>query len=620
MVIADVAAGTGFMTLQLARHVGQKGIVFASELQPRMLNAVLNGPDLPPNVVPVHPAIVSISAHQNDQFVCPGSGSSYLPVTLPASWINGSANCLDQDAQQPDLDIFPMNNDTYILRENKCINYEAPFIYLLFGNNIALLIDSGATVSLVSLPIQQRVEQIILNWCIIHKKQRQDIKLVVAHTHNHLDHVAGDTQFQNQPYTTVVGTSVNEVSQFFQLDNWPNNIGTYTLDDQRHLAIIPIPGHENSSIAIYDCATGILITGDTLLPGRLYIQDFSDNVESISRLVNFIESSRLNVTSILGAHIEMTQENKVDYPLGSTYQPNERQLNMSLEQLYQLNNELQQQWKDGFNQRHKAYYDTFIVDPNSSQLPPLPFDGRMSVHGFVLLPLDTPNSVWISHKPMFTTPHDFQLSFHAIITNSTVDPVPLPTNITRLNSQWTIQPDKWSLNNLINGNLTSFRTKLYKGNFEQGGTYLCDVTINIIRPLLTVVQLNASEIQPYQPLRYSSYFLSNLIVDKRTQIHLYLLHQIRVQPDFDAITHVTIDPANCTTDISSSQLNNLLEQNGNEWAFPGIDNDIGDRLTRASGLVSAQLLGDIYSTICEMKVVEEIQCTIGPDFYEDCSV
>ncbi|CAF5178748.1 unnamed protein product, partial [Rotaria magnacalcarata] len=155
-------------------------------------------------------AIVSISAHQNDQFVCPGSGSSYLPVTLPASWINGSANCLDQDAQQPDLDIFPMNNDTYILRENKCINYEAPFIYLLFGNNIALLIDSGATVSLVSLPIQQRVEQIILNWCIIHKKQRQDIKLVVAHTHNHLDHVAGDTQFQNQPYTTVVGTSVNE--------------------------------------------------------------------------------------------------------------------------------------------------------------------------------------------------------------------------------------------------------------------------------------------------------------------------------------------------------------------------------------------------------------------------
>jgi len=63
-----------------------------------------------------------------------------------------------------------------------------------------------------------------------------------------------------------------------------------------------------------------------------------------------------------------------------------------------------------------------------------------------------------------------------------------------------------------------------------------------------------------------------------------------------------------------------LEQNGNEWAFHGIDNVIGYRLTGASGLVRAQLLGDIYSTTCKMQVIEEIQCTIGPDFYDDCNV
>ena len=273
------------------------------------------------------------------------------------------------------------------LRENKCINYEAPFMYLLFGNNTVLLIDSGATVSFVSLPIQQHVETIILHWCINNKKEREDVELVVAHTHNHDDHTAGDAQFQYKLFTTVVGTSVDEVSRFFRIDNWPNSIGTYALDNQRHLAIIPIPGHEKSSIAFYDCATGLLITGDSLLPGRLYISNFSANVESISRLVNFIESNHLNITSILGAHIEMTQENKIDYPIGATYQPKERQLNMSLEQLDQLNNELQQQWKDGFNQRHKAYYDTFIVDPNPSQLPLLPPNERVSNHGFILLPL-----------------------------------------------------------------------------------------------------------------------------------------------------------------------------------------------------------------------------------------
>jgi hypothetical protein len=222
---------------------------------------------------------------------------------------------------------------------------------------------------------------------------------------------------------------------------------------------------------------------------------------------------------------------------------------------------------------------------------------------------------------MFRSPHDFQLVFHATITNSTVDPIPLPINITQLNNEWTLQPEQdWSLNNLINGNLTSFRSKLYIGDFEQSGKYLCDVTINIIRPLLTIVQLNISEVEPYQPLRYTSYLLSNVTTSGKAFIHLYLLHQIRVQPDFDAIAHVVIDPANCTTDIDRSKLNSLLEQTGNEWAFHGIVNDIGDRLTGGSGVVHGQLLGDIYSTSCKMEVVEEIQCTIGPEFYDDCNV
>ncbi|CAF0912574.1 unnamed protein product [Adineta steineri] len=561
-----------------------------------------------------------VSSHLNDPFVCPSGYSTYLPVKLPTSLINGSINCFDKGATRPDLDIFPINNDTYILRENKCINYEAPFMYLLFSNDTVLLIDSGATVSFISLPIQQHVETLITHWCINNKKERADLELVVAHTHNHDDHTAGDIQFKYKLFTTIVNTSIEEVSRYFHLDNWPNTIGTYDLNNQRRLAIIPIPGHEDSSIAFYDCATGLLITGDSLLPGRLYIANFSANVESISRLVNFIESNRLNVTSILGAHIEMTQENTIDYPIGATYQPKERLLNMSLDQLHQLNNELQQQWKDGFSHRHKTYYDTFIFDPKPSELPPLPPNERISVHGFILLPLDKLGYVWISHKPMFRAPHDFQLTFLALITNSTVNPLPLPTNITQINSQWTIQPEQWSLNNLINGNITEFRTKLYTGNFEQSGRYLCDVTVNIIRPLLTVVQLNESEVEPYQPLRYSSYLLSNSTAITDKQIHFYLLHQIRAQPDFDSIVHVVINPANCTSDINRSELNNLLQQNGNEWAFHGIDNEIGTRLTRASGFVRAQLLGDIYSTVCTMYVIAEIQCTMGPDFYDTCDV
>ena len=74
--------------------------------------------------------IIGISA----RFDCPNNNSLYLPIRLPTNWINGSLNCFSKDAQKPDLDIFSVNNNTFILRENKCINYEAPFMYLLFSN------------------------------------------------------------------------------------------------------------------------------------------------------------------------------------------------------------------------------------------------------------------------------------------------------------------------------------------------------------------------------------------------------------------------------------------------------------------------------------------------------
>ena len=40
MVVADVGAGTGYMTIRLARRVGPTGRVYANDLQPRMLQIV----------------------------------------------------------------------------------------------------------------------------------------------------------------------------------------------------------------------------------------------------------------------------------------------------------------------------------------------------------------------------------------------------------------------------------------------------------------------------------------------------------------------------------------------------------------------------------------------------
>jgi hypothetical protein len=46
-------------------------------------------------------------------------------------------------ARSPAMQIQQYDNSTFIIRQNKCINYEAAFLYLLFGSNRALLVDTG---------------------------------------------------------------------------------------------------------------------------------------------------------------------------------------------------------------------------------------------------------------------------------------------------------------------------------------------------------------------------------------------------------------------------------------------------------------------------------------------
>ena len=62
---------------------------------------------------------------------------------LPASWITGGPNCLEV----PDWQIHEYNPNLYILRESGCTNYEKPFLYLFFGSERALLVDTGAGAS-----------------------------------------------------------------------------------------------------------------------------------------------------------------------------------------------------------------------------------------------------------------------------------------------------------------------------------------------------------------------------------------------------------------------------------------------------------------------------------------
>jgi len=160
---------------------------------------------------------------------------------------------------------------------------------------------------------------------------------VVVHSHGHGDHVAGDAQFKGRANTTLVPASAAALTSFFGLQAWPDTSTTYALSG-RLIDVIPIPGHEPASIALYDRRTGLLLTGDTLYPGRLYVRDGAAFAASIQRLVAFTRDKP--VAHILGAHVENMRTPYLDYPEGTQYQPDEHALELGRAHLLELNDAL----------------------------------------------------------------------------------------------------------------------------------------------------------------------------------------------------------------------------------------------------------------------------------------
>ena len=247
-------------------------------------------------------------------------------------WISGSADC-KENTDQP-IQVVQYNYNTWILRQNKCVNYEAPFMFLFIGHKKALLMDDGATSSEARSPIRKTVDSLVAKW---NKANNARVELIVAHTHSHGDHTAGDGQFRNQPNTTLVGLKVEDVQSFFKIENWPQQSSKFDLGD-RVMEIIPIPGHHKTSIAVYDNETKILLSGDSFYPGRLYVNDWKAFKTSTQRLVDFTSTHK--IAYILGNHIEMTKTPGKDYPIETTFQPDEHILPLTVKDLSLLNTTL----------------------------------------------------------------------------------------------------------------------------------------------------------------------------------------------------------------------------------------------------------------------------------------
>ena len=188
---------------------------------------------------------------------------------IDVAWIHGSPSTAQNT--DPEIQVFDYDEHTVILRQSMSIDREAPFLFLLFGNTRAVLIDTGATAAADVFPLRRVVDELVKRWTAAHP--RPEYGLLILHSHAHYDHIAGDGQFAGRPHTEIVGANLRSVGEYFGFADNPWCVANVDLGG-RVLECLATPGHHETAVTYYDPYDGLLLTGDTVYPGRLYVNDW----------------------------------------------------------------------------------------------------------------------------------------------------------------------------------------------------------------------------------------------------------------------------------------------------------------------------------------------------------
>ena len=266
------------------------------------------------------------------------------------------------EGQLPLFEVVELNPGYYVIRQNKCSNVEAPFMYLMVGEKGAFLHDTGAGdesgVGDMGVELRRLVEEVLA------RKSAQvghPINLTVGHGHSHGDHMGGDGAFESPATTSsggtirVVGASPSEVAAAYGIPGWGNSIsptdasvGTIDLGG-RVLSVIPIPGHQSASLAFYDHSTGDVLTGDSLYPGNVFTNgSWQQHKASTARLEKFLSNLPAGsppTRMMLGSHVEHSHATAagpgVDLGWGNPNQPNEHNIVLRKSHLDEMHTFLQ---------------------------------------------------------------------------------------------------------------------------------------------------------------------------------------------------------------------------------------------------------------------------------------
>ncbi|HTL97441.1 MAG TPA: MBL fold metallo-hydrolase [Holophagaceae bacterium] len=247
-----------------------------------------------------------------------------LPASLDMKWDAGAERGVFHPHQA--IQVHRYDARTFILREDLCDTFEAPFMYLLVGRDKALLIDTGDISDAKAAPLADTVLS------LLRSVGGAKLPLLVVHTHGHLDHRAGDAQFERLPGIQVVPADLDHVRAFFGFTRWPEGAAQVDLGG-RIVDVLPAPGHHPAHLVFYDRDTALVLSGDFLMPGRLLVADAGAYEASAKRVAAFLKDRP--VSHVLGGHIEKDREGRL-FPWQSTYHPGEGPLALQKEDVLAL--------------------------------------------------------------------------------------------------------------------------------------------------------------------------------------------------------------------------------------------------------------------------------------------
>jgi hypothetical protein len=153
-------------------------------------------------------------------------------------------------------------------------------------------------------------------------------------------------------------------------------------------------------------------------------------------------------------------------------------------------------------------------------------------------------TIYLSHLPMFMSPHDYQVILEVALTNTGSDPQAIYVSDRRTTGEkiYTFVPERFVLTDLVEPDpqhprRSSFKGTLFRGHFERGGEPL-PMTAAGQPPTINAQVTQVVHFRKFDPEVGQLPQLEYLLFGKGKE--LFLAHLITRPPDFDQILSVKV--------------------------------------------------------------------------------